>query len=178
MPTPASLVLKYAEYPSIRFLHTAPGALWAALIPVQLVPCLRRLYPSLHRSIGWTFSAAAMLMSLGMLALFWYRKQLSYDISDFSSVTSQQLVKSGWAGWLTYKTLPMIHVEMIGLGVCFASSLLIAVRAAQLKQYMKHRRWIFRHAATGLWVAVQRLVVIFGLFGDAKTPEGQLCNFR
>ena len=31
-----SLVLKYASFPSVRFLHTLPAAVWAALLPIQV----------------------------------------------------------------------------------------------------------------------------------------------
>ena len=50
---PVSLLAKYSGHRGVQFLHTLPSAVWAATVPIQLNPILRRNYKGFHRGAGW-----------------------------------------------------------------------------------------------------------------------------
>ena len=44
-------------------------------------------------------------------------------------------------------------------------------------KFKNHRAWIYRHTASGLWVAVMRILVVIGAFADKSKEMGQFINF-
>lgn len=43
------------------------------------------------------------------------------------------------------------------LGCWFLATTFKAVRAAQMRDFATHKRWVYRHVGAGIWVAVQRM---------------------
>ena len=163
--TPLSLITKYNGHSIAQFCHILPGFVWAGLIPFQLHPNFRRKYRRAHRVSGYIFLATACLMVVGFVYID--VQGLVYLHADFPSIPVAQNTT-----WLPIEIPHQIVFR--GIAGWFLVTLLIAIWYAVKRRVSQHRKWIFRHVAAGIWVAVQRLVV---LAVNAKLPENQKKTF-
>jgi predicted Kef-type K+ transport protein len=49
---------------------------------------------------------------------------------------------------------------VIGLALYFACTAIYALRCALKRRFVSHQRWIIRHVASGIWIAIQRILVL------------------
>lgn len=98
-------------------LHMAAGAVLTALVPLQLIPALRRRWPGLHRGMGRIFVGAALAAGLGGLVYIAGRGTIGGPVMD--------------AGFALY-------------GVLLGVAALMAIRAARARDLVRHRRWALR----------------------------------
>ena len=49
---------------------------------------------------------------------------------------------------------------MVALALWFSSTIIIAIQKAKAKDFVSHRVFIIRHVSSGLWVAVQRVILV------------------
>lgn len=62
---------------------------------------------------------------------------------------------------------PMKHAMIpwfLGISIWFTITGILALYYARCRKFALHERWVVRHIAAGLWIALQR---IFGLMGSA-----------
>lgn len=68
---------------------------------------------------------------------------------------------------------PVLEVQIVAAWFLF--TLACGIWAARTRKLRSHRRWMLRHAAAGLWVAVQRVLMvcaeILGMTGVVPTPK-------
>lgn len=171
-PVPASLLFKYDGQWLIQFSHILPSAVWAACIPIQLNPHLRKSYKRLHRASGYVFAVTALTMMIGYAAIV--HRGLEYFHNDFPAIApSESMTRFPSAfGWVSPSVL------FNGVALWFTFTIVYAVVLARRKRISDHRAFIFRHVAAGLWIAPQRmysLVTKAAGFGD--TPREQKMNF-
>ncbi len=164
-PTPLNLVTKYKGHTVAQLCHILPGALWAGIIPFQLHPSARKKFRRWHRLGGYIFVFVAYLMTVGFIYIDC--NALIYMHSDFPGIPPYEHTT-----WLPVH-VPHEPVFRV-VGGWFAFTISIAAYYATQKKFETHRRWILRHVGAGIWIAVQRLVVIIV---NAKTPEGQKKTF-
>ena len=155
LPVPLSLVMKYDGHRAVQLLHVLPAAIWSAAIPFQLHPGFRKRHRYHHRVSGYAFCVSSVMMMVG-LALIDYRG-LEYFHMDFPSIpTHQNMSLIGLD-----RPLGLSHSGFFRIcGVWFSVSLLVAIGAACRRQLKVHERFVYRHIASGIWVALQRLYII------------------
>lgn len=133
--------------------HLFMAVLMIVLSGVQLLPVVRRRAPHVHRWSGRFFAAMASLLALGGLYLVWVRGGAAGDAFNHLGVTSNALV----------------------ILLC----VVMAVRAARVRDISTHRRWALRLylATNGVWffrIGLTLWLVIHGrpVGFDAKTFTG------
>lgn len=156
------IVTKYAGHSDVQFTHTLPAAVWSVAIPFQLHQGFRKTYKTSHRRIGYAFLCSSLLMTVGMFLIV--IKKLTYDY-DYE----------GLAPPLSKFEEIQTKCGIFGMGVWFAFTSSMAVLEARKKRFQSHKYYIYRHIGSGLWVAVQRLLI--GAFGPQKNPEAMRDRF-
>lgn len=154
--TPASVMEKYAGHTAVHLTHTLPGAVWAGLIPFQLNSSFRKRKPTLHRWLGYIFVASSLLIAVGMII-----------------IVNRRLLFTNFFPDLPPEPIPSEY-GVVFLGIHFVFTIFTAVRFAIRKQFTSHQRWIIRHIASGLWVALQRLLVITVYSVIYRPPVSQM----
>ena len=164
-PTPLHLVTKYKGHSIAQFAHVLPGALWAGLVPFQLHPSARKRYRRWHRRFGYCFVAVSYLMTAGFMYID--RMGLVYIHADFPRIKAEHNTT-----WLPFN---VPHEPLFRLvSGWFVLTITMAVWYATRGRFHNHRIWILRHVGSGIWISVQRLVVIMV---NAKKPENQKKTF-
>ena len=168
--TSIELVTKYKGHSAVHFSHTLPGAIWAVAIPFQLHPTLRKQYRKLHRIVGYIFVVTSIIMTVGVGIIL--KRGLLYEES--------------------FTDLPPLKVSaapgIIFMSGWFLVTATVAILQARAKKFASHQRYIIRHIASGIWVALQRvlLLTIFNrppftrvqqraVFGDAAFLAISIC---
>ena len=163
-------VTKYAGHGLVQFTHIAPGAIWAGAIPFQLHPNFRRQYRFVHKMVGYAFVISALLMAFGICVIF--ARDLTFH-NDYEGIPPPGEMD-----------LLQMKVSSFLLTTYFVCSALLAVYyAGWAKDIQRHQQWIIRHIGSGIWIAIQRIFVVFcqnagfvsgpmmmrNLFGNAAT---------
>ena len=163
-------VTKYAGHNLVQFTHIAPGAIWAGAIPFQLHPNFRRQHRLAHKMVGYAFVISAFLMAFGICVIFARDLTFHNDYDGIPPPDTSELLQMKLSSFL--------------LTTYFVCSALLAVYyAGWAKDIQRHQQWIIRHIGSGMWIAVQRIVVMIcqgaglvsgpmmmrNLFGNAAT---------
>mmetsp|Transcript_37475 Transcript_37475/g.79847 ORF Transcript_37475/g.79847 Transcript_37475/m.79847 type:complete len:255 (-) Transcript_37475:46-810(-) len=164
-PTPLNLITKYKGHPVAQLCHTLPGALWAALVPFQLHSTARQRFGRAHRLGGYAFTGIAYLMMVGFAYID--AKGLVYIHADFPHIHPEHDT--------TRFPVHVPHEPMFRMVAgWFVVTISLAVWHAVHRRFKEHRKWMLRHVASGIWVAVQRLVVAII---SSETPAEQKKTF-
>jgi len=147
---------KYAGHPEVQFTHTLPAAVWSTAIPFQLHQGFRKTHKVAHRRAGYAFLGSSLLMTAGMLIILIKKLTFDYDYEGLAPPLSK------FEEFQTKATL-------LVMGLWFAYTSIRAVVEARNKRFQSHKHFIYRHIGSGLWVAVQRVILI--LSGPQKNPE-------
>ena len=163
--TPPATVTKYSGHYAVQFSHILPGSIWASIIPIQLSPSFRHSYPYLHKILGYifTFTGCVMMIGLGIIdarKLYWFE-------NDYPEIIDT--IPIWWHVCLRFQNRALL--------VWFLYSLCKAVSYARSKRFHMHEVWMIRHIASGIWVAVQRLYVIY-MEDENNTPAQMKLNFE
>eukprot|EP00808_Paulinella_micropora_P022036 g28913.t1 len=146
---PSSFFLKYDANPLICFAHVLPTVIWVTILPFQLLPASRVKYTKLHRLAGRVFIFISTLLMVGYSLIRIWRLDYLHDFA--STLKLSDATSAFFPSYDPYKLLDFV-------AVCFFSSAVMAwYKIAIVKSKTAHRRWIMRHVALGLWVAVQRI---------------------
>ena len=180
---PLSLTTKYVGHTIVQLLHQLPCGLWVLLLPFQLLTCIRRKYSTVHRTLGYIFTMSSVLLIVGVF--FIDRNDLGYVQNDYPTLVPKLLSKEGMAiadefglfGHITRLLFPFDRLIMLFISIWFTVTILMAVVMAREGKFKNHRAWIYRHTASGLWVAVMRILVVIGAFADKSKEMGQFINF-
>lgn len=149
------VVLKYGGHPAIQFSHILPSAFWAGSIPFQLHPGLRKKYKTIHRRIGYIFLGTCLLMALGIFLIIDRKLNFEYDYPE--APPSSQLDR------ILFKVSIFLSTSW------FLWTAIMAVLRARSKDFHSHKKYIYRHVASGIWVAIQRIII--NLSGPKKDSE-------
>jgi len=125
------------KYPSWSAVHFVPALVFAMILPFQLWPGLRSLYPQLHRQAGRVASVAGVLFSLTGLILPFVMPARPFGERAFMTTVS----------------------------CLFPILLACGVRAARRKDFVAHRQWMLRVTALSMGPLTER--VIFPFFAAA-----------
>lgn len=150
------VVTKYEGHPEVQFSHILPAAIWSAAIPFQLHQGFRKNYKAAHRTTGYAFLFSSLLMTAGIFIIV--AKKLTYE-SDYE----------GWAPPVKPLEERMAKALIMGLGLWFGYTAIMSINEARKKRFQSHKHYIYRHIGSGLWVAVQRVLVIG--FGPRPNAE-------
>jgi hypothetical protein len=126
----------------VHLTHILPDSLWAGLIPFQLHPTFRSTWPRLHRLFGYTFFASSFSVTLGIVIIL--KRGLSFE-NSFSDLSPPK-----------YSTIPLTF----GLSIYFAGTAVYALKCAMDPRFTSHQRWTIRHLTSGIWIALQKLLLI------------------
>ena len=158
--TPPHILSKYEGHTAVHLTHILPGALWAGMIPLQLHQTFRKQRPRLHRMSGYVFMACTLLMTVGIFIIL--KRKLLFD--HFFNIPDGD--RNGDS-----------FVPIVIMTIYFSTTALFALHAARSRQFQLHQRWIIRHIASGIWIAVQRmlLMTVYQLIYMARPvpPESQ-----
>jgi hypothetical protein len=143
-PTPPQVFQKYAGHTAVHLTHILPGAIWAGLVPIQLHPTLRKTRPRLHRLSGYVFILTSLSMGAGVFLIL--QRDLLFE--NYFDVVDD-------------KTPDMFPSKcFLGLfAVYFMGTALAALHSARDRRFAAHQKWIIRHIASGIWIAVQRVLL-------------------
>eukprot|EP00802_Teleaulax_amphioxeia_P024110 Tamp_24770.p1 GENE.Tamp_24770~~Tamp_24770.p1 ORF type:complete len:263 (-),score=27.60 Tamp_24770:184-972(-) len=145
---PFSLLTKYGPHLSVCLTHQLPSIFWSAALPFQLHPVARRRFPRAHRIVGRLWFGVSALLMYGVVLID--RKRLHYHINDFPSLPYEEA---------SSLVLPPHVPHLDALVYHFLITAALALCAAMRRDIKGHRRWVCRHIAAGLWVAVQRVLI-------------------
>jgi uncharacterized membrane protein len=127
--------------------HVFPTFIWNATVLIQFSPFIRRKYLALHRLSGYVMAATSILMSIGILGMA--RRD------DILFIPPSKT------------PIPVLHI----LISWFMYTLVRGILAAKNKNIIKHQQWMSRHAASGLFVGLQRIfLIIIGLLIKFASP--------
>jgi len=140
--SPPDVLFKFEGHTAIHLTHILPSALWSLLIPFQLNPSFRKNNPKLHRRLGYVFLGSALLVFAGIGIIL--QRGLLFE-NQFPDLPPQDY---------NYTT------EFLSLlAFYFLGSAVHAVNLARQKRFAGHQRWIIRHIASGIWIALQRILL-------------------
>lgn len=140
--TSPELMTKYRGEHWVQCLHILPGALWAALIPGQMHSTFRKNYRYLHKVLGYVFAGTAFVMGVGVAVIV--HKGLLYE-NFYPDLEPLPLSKAPF---------------LLALTVYFVGTMAASIyQAAIRRDFHRHRMWIVRHVAAGLWIALQRVLL-------------------
>jgi uncharacterized membrane protein len=142
------LLTKFGPHLSVCLTHQLPSIFWSAALPFQLHPEVRRRFPKTHRIVGRVWLSVSALLMYGVYLID--SKHLHYHINDFPSLRLEEAVSLGLPEHVPHLDALVYH--FLVTGAC-------ALRAAIRRDINEHRRWVCRHIAGGLWVAVQRVLI-------------------
>lgn len=149
-------VTKYTGHPAIQFSHILPAAFWSLSVPFQLHEGFRRSYRTIHTRMGYAFLATTFLMTYGIFLIF--ARKLSYIDHDYPTAPS-----------VTWMESSISKLFQIIMACWFVFTSMMAVYKARKKEFISHKQYIYRHVASGLWVALQRIILMIA--GPQKDPE-------
>jgi uncharacterized membrane protein len=132
------------NYPIWSTVHFVPALVFALILPFQLWPGSRRLYPHLHRVAGRVASIACILFSLTGLILPFTMPSRPFGERAFMT------------------TVSCLFLILLACGV----------QAARRKDFVAHRRWMLRVTAGALSPLTQRVILpIFAVAGIDSLPR-------
>ena len=138
-----STLIKYSKQTAVQMTHILPGAIWVAAIPFQLHSTFRNTHRKAHRVTGYIFLATSVSSMVG-LALIWNRG----------------LVYEHFFDDLPASTEPSTTLPLLFMALWFSMTAGLALHNARKKRFQEHERWIYRHVASGIWVALQRVLLL------------------
>jgi uncharacterized membrane protein len=146
---PTHLFTKYQGHTAVHVTHMLPSAVWSALLPFQVHPTWRNRHRQLHRIMGYLFLVSCFLIALGVGVIVQRKLIFVHSFPDTNYPAPQ------------HRVVPDIHeVTVLFLALYFILSVIQAIRMARAGHIPLHQRWMIRHVASGIWVAVQRFGVI------------------
>ena len=150
------LTTKFAppNHTDVRMMHHAASGVWAILAPMQLSAAFRRRWPLLHRWGGRLMATLAVPIIWGVALI--EKRGLTYD-------------ETFGGGKMELKLL--VTLRAIALG--FLVSAAMAWWHARRREFEAHSRWARRYIALGMWVAVQRFLLVFCIIPLGKVLMGR-----
>jgi hypothetical protein len=178
-PVPTETITKYLNRTSIVFLHQLPAGIWSLLVPIQLLGGYRNSSSNssgvprrVHRYLGYIFFAMVPLITLGLAMIL--GQGLTFE-GDYSRETIYSASTN--ASPLLLLAVKLLNTLLAILGIYFLATGLTAmwfIVRQQQRNIRKHKIWIYRHVAAGLWVALQR---VYLLWRRGETKEEQFWAF-
>lgn len=170
-----AFITKYYNQSFIGITHILAAPLWAAIIPFQLHPDMRKKFRRFHRALGTVFFALSVSLMAGFGAIMKRGLQLQPGA----------LWAKGLEG-LQRRQLPLIlasltHVVDPFLAISatwFSYTMIRSWLAAYRRRFGEHEEWVLRHVASGQWVSLMRILygsvmmpVLMPRFGDTKLAQ-------
>ena len=137
---------KYVDHPLVQVTHILPSVLWSALIPLQLHNGFRKANLKWHKLAGYTFFACVGLVAFGLLLIF--QRDLTFE-KTFEDLPDPALIP-------TTITIPMLGVYYVFSAACAW----YWIAGSSQQSFRRHQRWMIRHVASGIWVALQRILML------------------
>jgi len=97
--------------------------------------------------IGYVFIATSFIMTLGIFLIL--ARNLSYLDNDYPDAPPVSKLEN-----YTNKLFTILEASWFAWTAC------MAVFKARAKDFESHKNYIYRHIASGLWVAIQRLILL------------------
>ncbi len=148
MPAPSDIISKWGPHATVRFTHTLPSAGWAACAAFQIwgpgVSARARL---LHRFSGRFLLICSVLITLGYLAI---------ERGGLSTDKGHKVAQRAAAVWFVVTGICTAWTAVSGRNLAASAE----ARVRQIRQL--HGRWAARHIASGIWVTLQRVLVLAG----------------
>ena len=154
----SELISKYTGQYLVQITHILPGAIWAAIIPFQLNTKFRKNHRTLHRYTGYGFVGSALLLGTGVFIIL--HKGLLYE-NSFPDLPAKPFSAA----------LPLILLTIYFLGTIVCALYYAAI--ASPKNYFAHSVWITRHVASGIWIALQRILMVTPVFNRPPMSRDQ-----
>lgn len=123
---------RYLENPRLTMLHTIPGLLFAILGPLQFMGPIRRRVPAVHRWSGRVFVLIGITSGVAAFLM-----TLRFPIWGMTLNTAISLVSSVFMVFAFVQALVHVRARRFGL----------------------HREWMIRGFATGMAVALFRVML-------------------
>jgi hypothetical protein len=171
---PRTLITKYRKHLAVCVAHVLPASVWSAIAPFQIHPAARKRFPRAHRYAGRLFLIISASMTYGYYLI--NKRGLHFHANDFPTIPTEERTSF----WIDYGAvgLSFVHVEHFGaMWFAFTAMRAYIAVATPPRNFTAHRAWTWRHIASGLAVALQRVFLFihhgaFRVFGaTASTPE-------
>jgi len=147
-PLTTDLVEKFFPHSAVRVTHHLGAVLWSSTAIMQLNASLRKRSPSVHRASGYVFFLSCGLLTAG------------FFIIDQRQLHAKNI-------WMPDTDDAHPFLERLPLHAIMAwfviTALLAWYQAAIRRDFKAHQRFMYRHLAAGLWVAVQRILYSLAL---------------
>jgi hypothetical protein len=120
---------------------------WCVIIPLQLHPHFRKSNPRLHRLSGYTFFGASFLISIRLAVIMQRGLHFENTFSDLIISPEEDIMIGA-------------KIPTIVFGFYFLGTGIWALRCAMQRRFTSHQHWVIRHVGAGIWVAIQRLLLL------------------
>lgn len=167
---PPTVVLKHHAYPAILCSHHLGALLWSATVPLQLSLGLNRPRAlRRHRLLGRVALLGTALLAVGTMLIIARGLHARHDF-EAAFPGAVPAMDMRMFRWVDEYALPAALVWFVVTGFQ-------AGAAARRRALQRHRAWAMRHVASGIFVAVQRMLIPLlsvGLrFGLGWEPSGR-----
>lgn len=155
---PFKIFSKYEGQTLIYAAHIAPAIFWSLCIPIQFHPAVRKQFPRFHRYLGRAFIGTSCLMMLGVGIIIRRKLTWEHHVNRDDGDEKNPFVITKLPGRMQYS---FADFQLAIIGAIFLYTAWVAVGYAKTKDYSNHMIWIIRHCSWGLWVATQRIILVF-----------------
>lgn len=148
VPLPKQLNTKYKNQTLVQLTHILPAVIWIACIPFQFHKGFRKNYKQMHRIMGRVFVYDSFVMMFGFGLIVYKKLTFEHYLEQVELVT------------LPHLDITVIDFFLGFVALAFVGCAVKAVSAAKQKKFMEHQYWMIRHVALGLWVSLQRVMIL------------------
>ena len=127
---------RYTAHPWQTLAHCASGAIFAVLGPLQFVAPLRRRFPVAHRISGRVFLPIGIISGIAGLTMSVSFPMFGYSVNQLIGVAAS-----------LFMIFAFVH----------------AFRLVRQRRFAEHREWMMRGFATGMGVALFRVLLEYVL---------------
>lgn len=133
--------MELREYPTQRVVHMVLGIGYLVLAPLQFVPAIRRRFPALHRTIGWSSITMSLVLCVGGLVI---------------------AINASYAGFGE-------QVAMTVFNILYIPTILMAILNIRAGRVHRHREWMI--CGFAMMLAIIAVRIWFMLFKQTDYPS-------
>lgn len=153
---PHDLIAKFKGQTAVHITHTLPGCLWSTIIPFQIHPGFRKNHKQLHRFMGYIFLMTCVSSAIGFVIIL--QRGLLYE--HFLDEQQPDHAYDDNDAMPVHVAIPIVPVFFSLILVWFLFTATMALIHAKQNNYNQHQKWFIRHISSGIWVAIQRVLIV------------------
>ena len=169
---PRDMLKKYNGKTFVKIAHILPAPFWSICIPLQFHPGLRKSYPKFHKYLGRAFICTSHLLMTGVVSILYNGITFEHYVNSENDENPYKITRMFGTRY-SFNDLSACTIILPFLYTAW-----VAIRYAKQRDYFNHKIWVMRHCSWGVWVMVQRAIVVIVvtlshiLYGDQVVTSG------